>query len=340
MDMASARNPIKCSETHRLISAVFSSIRLVSPDPSRFRRDSTRPGAQLIVIVVSSESGIATCDGLEATAAPTNVETATVAIMSAVSVTGGPPDYCIGGAAGGAGGAGRAGISWSISCTQSMQLNWVQIVLFHTYTSIYSRSDLGVMSLSARGFARETELGEARETGRELRPLAVEQDAAQVQDALGALTPPAHARAVEAHSYQVANGAFDDAASDDEVVCAQLCVPEPLLMILEEAELGFQAGASPFVPGSCLGNGCQAAAQCVEDGGDAPLAQCGRLLADPLLQLGRTLLMEDLPGFPEPLDDVVPVETDLSQREVLLLAPPDVVRSVGEEEGPFGTARV
>ena len=123
MDMASARNPIKCSETHRLISAVFSSIRLVSPDPSRFRRDSTRPGAQLIVIVVSSESGIATCDGLEATAAPTNVETATVAIMSAVSVTGGPPDYCIGGAAGGAGGAGRAGISWSISCTQSMQLN-------------------------------------------------------------------------------------------------------------------------------------------------------------------------------------------------------------------------
>ena len=50
--------------------------------------------------------------------------------------------------------------------------------------------------------------------------------------------------------------------------------------------------------------------------------------------------MEDLPGFPEPLDDVVPVEADLSQREVLLLAPPDVVRSVGEEEGPFGTARV
>jgi hypothetical protein len=80
------------------------------------------------------------------------------------------------------------------------------------------------MRLSAPRFTRETELREACETGREVRPLTVQQDAAQVQDALGALPSPPHTGAVEAHSDQVADGAFDDTAPDDEVVCAQLGV--------------------------------------------------------------------------------------------------------------------
>lgn len=43
-------------------------------------------------------------------------------------------------------------------------------------------------------------------------PLAVEQHAAQVQDKLGAVAPPAHAGAIEAQANEIADRALDGAS--------------------------------------------------------------------------------------------------------------------------------
>lgn len=52
----------------------------------------------------------------------------------------------------------------------------------------------------------------------EIVPLAVEQDAAEMEDVLGAVAAPAHPRTIEAHPDEVAHRPLDRAAADVEIV--------------------------------------------------------------------------------------------------------------------------
>jgi hypothetical protein len=93
-------------------------------------------------------------------------------------------------------------------------MKWVPIPVLHEE----SRSDLqclwlGIVGSSWGGLSREAQRAVGKEAS-EVVPLVVEQDAAQVQDAFGSVTTPAHSRAIQAHSDQIADSAFDDARSD------------------------------------------------------------------------------------------------------------------------------
>jgi hypothetical protein len=56
----------------------------------------------------------------------------------------------------------------------------------------------------------------------ERAPLAVEQDAAQVQHQFGAFSAPAHPRAVQPQADEIAHCTLDGPCVDVEVVCAEL----------------------------------------------------------------------------------------------------------------------
>ena len=84
----------------------------------------------------------------------------------------------------------------------------------------------------------------------EVVPLAVEQDAAEMEDVLGAVAAPSHPRTIEAHPDEVAHGALDRAAADVEIVATEIVVAQAVLVLgemlgdLEElAPLGLGAGA-------------------------------------------------------------------------------------------------
>ena len=104
----------------------------------------------------------------------------------------------------------------------------MQIASFHTCMKSNSRRCLRIVGLGARRFTREPELSEVREVGGEYRPLTVEENAAEVENALGSLASPPHAGAVGARAYLVSDGAFDDAAPDDEIIGPQLGIAYPL----------------------------------------------------------------------------------------------------------------
>jgi hypothetical protein len=70
----------------------------------------------------------------------------------------------------------------------------------------------------------------------EVIPLAVEQDAAEVEHAFGAIATPAHAGTVEPHAHEVSDGALDGAGGDVEIVGAQLVVAHAMAMLAQVLE--------------------------------------------------------------------------------------------------------
>lgn len=69
----------------------------------------------------------------------------------------------------------------------------------------------------------------------ELFPLAVEENAAQVEHALGSPSAPVHAGAVEPHAHEVAHGAraLDRPGRDVEIVATELVVAHAMAMLAE-----------------------------------------------------------------------------------------------------------
>jgi hypothetical protein len=92
---------------------------------------------------------------------------------------------------------------------------------------------------------------------------------------------------------------------------------------------------TPLVAGPGLGNRGMSSPEFGQDVGRASFSQPGLLLSDPRLKVGTALGIQATACLPELLGDVVPVDADLGQREVLLLAAPDVVTSVTEEHRPL-----
>ena len=76
------------------------------------------------------------------------------------------------------------------------------------------------MSYRRFRLGRKAEVAEFSEVLLEGVPLVVEQYASEVKDSLGTLTTPAHARSVQSHAYEVANGALHHPGSDVQVLAA------------------------------------------------------------------------------------------------------------------------
>ena len=146
------------------------------------------------------------------------------------------------------------------------------------------------------------------------------------------MATPAHPRPIEPHSDDVADGAFDGAAADVEVVGDERRVGRSRLMLGEVAEGRVESFALALIAGSGLRNGLQPRGQLGEDGGDVASTKALLLLVDPRAQLTRAFAMHRTSGAPQILGEVIPVEAWFRLREVLLLQGPDVFGAVGDEE--------
>src|SRR5580692_7996914 len=129
------------------------------------------------------------------------------------------------------------------------------------------------MSPRGDGLSAEGDVSLGREVSDEVIPLAVEQDASQVQDHLGTVPSPAHAGPVEAYADQVADGALDDAGADVEVLPPQAVVAHADSVLAEVGGGLLQDVSAVLVAGTGRGGRGQCAVQLGEHIVELPATQ-------------------------------------------------------------------
>lgn len=138
----------------------------------------------------------------------------------------------------------------------------------------------------------------------ELVPQFADEDAAEVEDALGALEPPAHSRSVETEPDEVADCPFDSASADDEVALAQFLVAQAMALLEEVTDDLGESLTLAFVARPRLWDATERFAEVAEYDAVAPSAQQRLHLFHPRGERLGALGVEALAGLPDLLDDV------------------------------------
>lgn len=150
-----------------------------------------------------------------------------------------------------------------------------------------------------------------------------------MEEHLGAVASPSHARSVEAHADEVAHGALDGTRADVEIVLPEVGIDHSVLMLREVLMCGQQAIATALVAGPGLGDRTMCGGDGVERELHVSATKASLLLVDPRAPLARALGMQASGGRPQVLDYMPPIDAGLGKREELLLEPPDVLAAVG-----------
>src|SRR3990167_3512149 len=171
----------------------------------------------------------------------------------------------------------------------------------------------------------------------EVVPLAVEQDAAEMEDMLSPVAAPAHPRTIEPHADEVAHRPLDGAAADVEVVATEIVVAQAVLVLGEMLGDLEDLRSLRFGAGAGLRDALVGARQLVENtvGAAAPTELSGTS-CHPTCQVGRAFWVQASTGVPELLGDVVPVEARLGVGEDARLQLPDRLGAVGNEQRALG----
>ena len=170
-------------------------------------------------------------------------------------------------------------------------------------------------------------------------PVAVDLDAAQLDDRLRALLDPAHAAVVAAMRDDVLDGALDDAGGDREVAATEGAVSDLVDPLLEVAPRIVQSLTPPLVAGPRGSDRVPPSLHLVEHALDVVLEERCFLLVNPCLQRGAALLEERAARLPELLEHVVAVDRVGRLGEVLGDEVGVVVVAVGEDVDEATTVR-
>src|SRR5580658_6635440 len=156
-----------------------------------------------------------------------------------------------------------------------------------------------------------------------------------MEDGLGAVAAPTHAGSVEAHTHEVAHGAFDNAAADRQVLASELLVAHPSCVLGEVVDDLLEDFTAVLVARAGDRCGVEQRHELPEDLED--LAGSERLLPlrDPRVELIALAVCATTDRFssgPELLDSVEPVEALQGFWEKLLLEVPEHLGAVRQEQ--------